>query len=45
MKAGSKIDGVAGTDSVNRKAIILLGNHGVTGSVTVQSSGFDSAIY
>jgi hypothetical protein len=39
VKAGSKIDGVAGTDSVTRKTIILLD------TMTLEIKGFDSIAY
>lgn len=45
VTAGREIDGVAGTDAQMRQAIILLGNRGVTGSVTVEIDSFDSATY
>jgi hypothetical protein len=45
VTAGRMIDGVAGADSEARQAIIILGNRGVTGSVSVQIAGFDHTPY
>jgi hypothetical protein len=45
VTAGRRIDGVAGTDAEMRQAIIVLGNRGVTGFVSVDITGFDSTPY
>jgi hypothetical protein len=45
VTAGANVDGVAGTDSAARKAVIVLGARATPGATTVQINGFGSAGY